>query len=146
MNREYFLYICFALSAAFLNYVVQLSVDGIFNIINIPFFMDFFYGNINLAFFIKIFSATIAAFIFKYFADKVIIFKVRSSNSVNKDTTMVFLYTLFAVFTTLIFWGTQFVFRLFIGYEYLGMLMGLAVGYTVKFFLDRRYVFLKKAD
>jgi len=56
---------------------------------------------------------------------------------------MILLYTIFAVFTTLIFWTTQLLFRLYIGFEYIGMIIGLTIGYTIKFLLDRKYVFVR---
>ncbi len=144
MNKEYFFYILFAVLSTILNYLVQISVDFFFNIINIPIFLHYFYGSINAAFCIKIFSATLIAFVFKYCVDKIIIFKINNDSAINSNSTMILLYTVFAVFTTLIFWTTQLLFRLYIGYEYLGMIIGLAIGYTIKFLLDRKYVFVRE--
>jgi putative flippase GtrA len=56
------------------------------------------------------------------------------------------LYGFFAIFTTLIFWGVQYSLTLIIGVEYyiIAGAIGLAIGYTVKFVLDKFYVFKKK--
>lgn len=54
------------------------------------------------------------------------------------------LYTLMGIATTMIFWGTQTAFFLATGSRamlYLGGALGLAVGYWVKYRLDRRFVF-----
>lgn len=144
MKKEYVAYIIFAVLAALLNYLIQVTVEYFCGISGVTFLTDSFYKNINPAFVIKLFSATIGAFAFKFIADKLLIFKVNRTNAVQSDVFMIILYTLFAVFTTVIFWGTQFVFRLFTEYEYAGMVVGLAIGYTVKYFMDRRFVFQKR--
>lgn len=54
------------------------------------------------------------------------------------------LYTLMGVVTTAIFWGTETAFWLAWGTgtaRELGAVLGLSVGYVVKYNLDRRYVF-----
>ncbi|MHA1230736.1 MAG: GtrA family protein [Candidatus Helarchaeota archaeon] len=58
----------------------------------------------------------------------------------------IILYGFFAIFTTLIFWGVQYLLTIIIGEEYyIGAgAIGLAIGYTVKFILDKLYVFKKK--
>ena len=55
------------------------------------------------------------------------------------------LYTITGIATTAIFWGTETAFWLIWGtntMRELGAVLGLAVGYTVKYFLDREFVFL----
>ncbi|MEM7669469.1 MAG: GtrA family protein, partial [Pseudomonadota bacterium] len=50
----------------------------------------------------------------------------------------------FAVLTTVIFWGTEVAFYWHFGSEEmreLGAVLGLTVGYLIKYQLDRRYVF-----
>jgi positive regulator of sigma E activity len=50
------------------------------------------------------------------------------------------------VFTTLIFWLTEYAFHLvFLTDEmrYIGAILGLSVGYYVKYQLDKRFVFIK---
>ncbi|TFF87419.1 MAG: GtrA family protein [Promethearchaeota archaeon] len=56
------------------------------------------------------------------------------------------LYGFFAIFTTIIFWGVQYALTMLMGSEYyiLAGAIGLAIGYTIKFILDKLYVFEKK--
>ena len=54
------------------------------------------------------------------------------------------LYTAMGLATTVIFWGFEFGFHhLFATREmrYLGGVIGLAIGYVSKYYLDKRYVF-----
>ncbi|MDX7952830.1 GtrA family protein [Lichenihabitans sp. Uapishka_5] len=79
----------------------------------------------------------------KYGLDKRFIFDDRSKG-LKAHGRQFSLYTLMGLTTTAIFWGTEFLFsrldpsgRLI----YLGGAIGLAVGYVVKYELDRRFVF-----
>ncbi len=54
------------------------------------------------------------------------------------------LYTMMGLFTTVIFWGTEALFHHIFPQEvmtYVGGALGLAMGYVVKYHLDRRFVF-----
>lgn len=53
------------------------------------------------------------------------------------------LYALMGLGTTCIFWGLETAFYLldFSGSQYLGGALGLAAGYTAKYFLDKTFVF-----
>ncbi len=85
-------------------------------------------------------SGTIAGLLPKYVLDKKWIFVDQSADHARKFS----LYTLMAVVTTLIFWAVEFVFdRLGHGgpAHYLGAVIGLALGYWLKYRLDRRFVF-----
>ena len=47
--------------------------------------------------------------------------------------------------TTLVFWGTEFAFHLAFqtdAMRYLGGVIGLVIGYAIKYQLDKRYVFI----
>lgn len=89
---------------------------------------------------------TLAGFIFKFLVDKFIVFeeKMESFEATSRQAS---LYLGFAIITTIIFWGFEFGFKiLFSGDWYLiGGIIGLAIGYTVKFLLDRKYVFSQTA-
>jgi putative flippase GtrA len=53
------------------------------------------------------------------------------------------------VFTTIIFWGTEIAFDYLIrtpNAKYLGAMIGLSVGYVIKYYLDKKYVFVQKGD
>lgn len=90
-----------------------------------------------------IFVGTGTGLVTKYVLDKKYIFKV-SADSVQQDTFVFILYTAMGIFTTAIFWGTEWLFDYL--YEdrmmrYVGACIGLFVGYVTKYFLDKKYVF-----
>ena len=79
----------------------------------------------------------------KYILDKRYIFRFRARDTVHDGKTFA-LYTLMGLATTVIFWGFEFGFHhLFETKEmrYLGGIIGLAIGYLIKYHLDKRYVF-----
>ena len=50
------------------------------------------------------------------------------------------------VFTTLVFWGAELIFDTILPFDsakFLGAAIGLGAGYTMKYFLDKRFVFRK---
>jgi len=52
-----------------------------------------------------------------------------------------------SVFTTIIFWGTEIGFDVIFDNDnakYLGAVIGLSIGYIVKYFLDKKFVFINK--
>ena len=83
----------------------------------------------------------------KYALDKRWIFDDRSSG-LAAHSRRFSLYTLMGVATTLIFWGFEAAFW-HIGQTQLaretGAILGLAIGYAVKYALDRRFVFTAQA-
>ncbi len=86
---------------------------------------------------------TIAGLVVKYILDKRWIF-ADTSTGVKAHGKKFGLYTAMGVFTTVIFWGTETAFWLIWqtdGMRELGAILGLAVGYVVKYLLDRRFVF-----
>lgn len=81
--------------------------------------------------------------IVKYVLDKRYIFRFRARNAVHDSWTFV-LYTIMGLATTVIFWGLEFGFNwVFHTKEmrYLGGIIGLAIGYLIKYQLDKRFVF-----
>ncbi len=79
----------------------------------------------------------------KYLLDKRYIFFFRARNAAHDGQTFV-LYTVMGLATTVIFWGFEFGFQhLFETKQmrYLGGVIGLAIGYMTKYYLDKRYVF-----
>ena len=142
-SKQYLFYIFFAVISTVLNLIIQFSIEYLLLLSNIVFFQMIIYKNISLVIIIKMFAATIAAFIFKFAIDKLVIFKDRSGN-IAENIRQIHLYGFFAIFTTLIFWGTELSFKYFFPYryaEYTGAVIGLAAGYTIKFFLDKKFVF-----
>ena len=127
-----FKYSCFALISTFFNMLFQYTCF---------YFYDGF-ASIYLALFV----GTLVGLVVKYVLDKHFIF--HHVTSCQKDNVKNFgLYSLMGVFTTIIFWGTEIGFDTFFEEEnakYIGGLIGLAIGYVVKYFLDKKYVFIER--
>jgi len=84
----------------------------------------------------------------KYMLDKRYIFRFQA-RSVVHDTQTFALYTVMGMVTTIVFWGFELGFHhVFKTKEmrYFGGVMGLAIGYLVKYHLDKRYVFHREAE
>jgi putative flippase GtrA len=98
----------------------------------------------SIALFPALMSGTISALIVKYVLDKRWIFNDFVSG-IRSHTRKFSLYTLMGVFTTMIFWGFEAGFWLLWRTELMrnaGALVGLCIGYIVKYQLDRRFVFI----
>ena len=92
---------------------------------------------------LSVFMGTGVGLVAKYVLDKAFIFNFRATDAKHDAQTFV-LYTAMGLATTAIFWGFEFGFNaLFHSKEmrYLGGLIGLALGYWIKYHLDKRYVF-----
>lgn len=86
---------------------------------------------------------TAAGLISKYVLDKRYIFLHRSSDTRQEARTFA-LYTLMGGATTAIFWGTETAFHLIFANDtmrYVGGIIGLCIGYVIKYWLDARFVF-----
>jgi len=98
------------------------------------------------ALYVAMFVGTLAGLVAKYFLDKKFIFYHTPIDK--KDDAKKFgLYTLMGIFTTAIFWGTEIGFDMYFENEsakYIGALIGLSIGYIIKYFLDKKYVFIHK--
>jgi len=96
-----------------------------------------------LALYVAMFMGTLAGLILKYILDKKYIF-FHTPKSKKDDGKKFFLYSVMGVFTTFIFWGFE------IGFDYMYesenakyavAVLGLSIGYVVKYFLDKKFVF-----
>ena len=88
-------------------------------------------------------TGTLAGLVVKYLLDKRWIFDDRATG-LKAHGQKFTLYTLMGVVTTAIFWGSETGFWLVWGTDAAretGAVLGLTVGYVVKYNLDRRYVF-----
>ena len=141
INYQYIMYIIFAICSTVLNFLVQKLCEVTFYSINKSFFSLQIYKSIDISTLLKLATATIAAFIFKYLVDRFLVFKKEKYTTKQKEIAGIGLYTLFSVFTTFLFWGVQLSFKIYLNQEYLGLVLGLGAGYTIKFFLDKHFVF-----
>lgn len=90
-----------------------------------------------------IFVGTLAGLVVKYILDKRWIFDDTSSGAA-EHTRKFGLYTLMGVVTTLIFWGFEYGFWLHWQNDVMrevGAVIGLTIGYFIKYWLDKRFVF-----
>jgi putative flippase GtrA len=88
-------------------------------------------------------AGTVVGLVVKYLLDKRWIFH-DAVEAPAAEAKKFSLYTLTGVATTLIFWGSETAFWV-IGQTHVlretGAVLGLVAGYTIKYFLDRRFVF-----
>jgi hypothetical protein len=132
----------FAVVAIFINLISQI----IFEFIMKSVFTNISYNEIlsfPLWFLVALGMGTIIGFIFKFIVDKYLIFNTITTMAETRAELIK--YFSFAIFTTFIFWGTETSFLLLLGegYYIAGGLVGLFIGYTLKFLFDKNYVFTK---
>lgn len=123
-------YVAFAVVATLVNLAVQRLVLAV---------MDGAGG-----FVMAVGFGTLAGLVLKYVLDKKWIFYDRHTTGVAAQGRQFSVYLLMGVGTTVIFWGSETVFWLVWqtdAMRELGAVLGLGVGYIVKYNLDRRYVF-----
>jgi len=92
---------------------------------------------------ISIFMGTLAGLPLRYFLEKRYIFSFESKN-IKHDGQLFIHYSFMSVFTTAIFWGTEYAFHLIFTIDvmrYIGGVVGLTIGYYIKYQLDKRFVF-----
>ncbi|MGI3899544.1 MAG: GtrA family protein [Janthinobacterium lividum] len=92
---------------------------------------------------LSLLAGTVAGFVAKYILDKNFIFFDHSVGR-SEEVRKVALYGFFSVFTTVLFWAVEIgAFRLFgtVEAKYTGAVLGLGLGYALKFMLDRRFTF-----
>jgi putative flippase GtrA len=95
--------------------------------------------------YIAMLMGTLTGLILKYLLDKKYIFHFKTKTKI-EDSFKFLLYTFMGVLTTIIFWGFELVFNsifLFPSAKYIGAIIGLSIGYVMKYHLDKRFVFAK---
>ena len=93
--------------------------------------------------YVAMFFGTLAGLVLKYILDKKYIFFHTPANA-KDDGKKFMLYSIMGVFTTFIFWGFEIAFDLLLSDEnakYAGAVLGLSIGYVVKYQLDKKFVF-----
>ncbi|WP_310441398.1 GtrA family protein [Sulfurimonas sp.] len=112
--------------------------------VNIAFqYLSFLAYDGFLSLYVAMFIGTVAGLVLKYILDKKYIF-FHKPKSKKDDGKKFFLYSLMGVFTTLIFWGFEIGFDAMFesqNAKYIGAVVGLSIGYVVKYFLDKKFVF-----
>jgi len=99
-----------------------------------------------LALYAAILAGTGVGLVSKYLLDKLFIFNLQTKDW-SDDLNRFVAYSITGVFTTLIFWGFELSFELLFATKqarYLGAVIGLTIGYLLKYQLDKRYVFLDR--
>ncbi|HPD00913.1 MAG TPA: GtrA family protein [Acetivibrio sp.] len=102
--------------------------------------------SIKVILLIAIFFGTLVALVIKYVLDKRFIFNFETKSN-SENTGKFLLYSFMGIFTTLIYWVFELSFDFLFDYEsakYIGALIGLSMGYVIKYQLDKRFVFISK--
>lgn len=124
-------YVAFAVVATVANLATQRAVLAVDR------------GTVGFA--VAVFLGTLAGLVIKYILDKRWIFDDRSTGAAAHGRKFA-LYTAMGVITTAIFWLTETVFWLTWKTDVMretGAVIGLAIGYAVKYQLDRAFVFTR---
>jgi putative flippase GtrA len=150
MKKKYLLYIIFAIICTIINIGSQLLTELLISPVNI--LQTVVYTNLEKSLrvydIIKIIVGTGLGFMSKFILDKFFVFREKYEN-ISHTFKQIIVYGILAVFTTLIFWSFQISFKLlftFIYAEEVGAVIGLGIGYTIKFFLDRKFVFIPQVN
>ncbi|MFX0141858.1 MAG: GtrA family protein [Candidatus Hodarchaeota archaeon] len=152
IKKQIFLYFFFAICMILLNYLIQKSNQIFFAPLICQNFGDndfihMFYCSMNPYNMPELIGSIVAVcvtYITKFILDKFIVFK--KTKVLLKDTSKEFFkYFVFAIFTTIINIGIQFLFTNFVKTPLeISMIIALSIGYFIKFLLDRKYVFSKE--
>lgn len=97
---------------------------------------------------LSILVGTAAGLPIKYVLEKRHIFDFKSDNLAH-DGRLFVLYTAMGVLTTALFWGSEYAFHHIFGTDamrYLGGVIGLTLGYVIKYHLDKRFVFIHRTS
>jgi hypothetical protein len=100
-----------------------------------------------LSLYILILSGTTAGLIVKYLLDKRFIFHYQPPSR-REEAIKVLLYLMMSAFATAVFWAVELSFDAlfdFTAARYLGAAVGLTLGYSMKYELDKRFVFNQPA-
>ena len=124
----------------FFRYVLFCIVATIVNLVTQRIFLESVFIDYYL---IALLFGTITGLITKYILDKNYIFK-DLDHSLKNNSKKFTMYSFNGVFTTVIFWGTESLFYFVYGTTLareLGAVIGLSIGYFLKYRLDKKYVF-----
>lgn len=128
-NKVYFKYVAFAVIATVVNLLVQMLSLRLY-------FTDY-------SLLLAMFLGTAIGLVIKFLLDKYYIFDSKKHNAKQNLKEFCF-YSITGVLTTLLFWSVEWFFDYYISMnwaKYLGAVVGLTLGYIIKFYLDKKYVF-----
>ena len=94
-------------------------------------------------FYLSVFCGTLIGLFIKYLLDKKYIFSFTSKNF-SQDSFLFFGYTAMGVLTTALFWGVEYLFFILFNekfFTYVGAVIGLCIGYLIKYYLDKKFIF-----
>lgn len=97
------------------------------------------------ALYLAIAAGTLTGLYTKFLLDKQYIFRFET-RGIGEHGKHFILYSFMGVFTTIIFWGMELGFEYAFGTKvmrYTGAVLGLSIGYWVKYQLDKRFVFVR---
>ena len=124
-----FRYLIFAIISTVVNLLAQYS--------------SFLFYDGFLALYFAMFFGTLAGLIVKYILDKKFIFFYETKDT-KDNAKKFFMYSFMGIFTTALFFMFEIGFDYFIdssNAKYIGAIVGLSIGYLVKYNLDKKYVF-----
>ena len=129
-----------------IKYIFFAAISAVFNLFfqYVSFLVYKGFGDLYIA----MFFGTLAGLVSKYILDKKFIFYHTPKNK-KDDAKKFMLYSFMGILTTIIFWGTEILFDHFSENEYgkyIGAVLGLSIGYIIKYFLDKKFVFKDSAD
>jgi len=94
---------------------------------------------------ISILIGTFMGLPLRYLLEKRYIFQFTPKNLAH-DGKLFIVYSTMSVITTLIFWGIEYAFHLIYDSDFLryfGGILGLSIGFYIKYHLDKKYVFVE---
>lgn len=101
------------------------------------------FGENGLYFIVAMGMGTFVGLVLKYILDKRWIF-MDHSTGIKAHSQRFSLYTAMGLFTTILFWGSETLFWFLWKTNFMreiGAILGLTIGYLLKYNLDKRYVF-----
>ena len=122
-------------------YISFAILSTIVNLISQEICFQLYHGFFDI--YVAMFFGTLNGLILKYVLDKKYIFQYQTKN-IKEDGSKFFLYSLMGVFTTIIFWAFELSFDFLFDHQYAkyaGALIGLSIGYLIKYLLDKKFVF-----
>ena len=122
-------------------YILFAIISTVVNLLFQYFSLLLYHQSFHL--YVAMFVGTLAGLICKYILDKKFIF-YHTPKTTAQDAKKFIGYSFTGVFTTIIFWSSEIAFDYFFDFNnamYIGAIVGLSLGYIIKYQLDKKYVF-----